>query len=344
MPVSIMHVKFFEDGHFEIELKFDADSNIGDLEAEGELLDLFVAYSKARMTNNAEKELLALAQLTIKGVKLRFGETLIKPELIGLSMGDVNDSSRFQIATFRGKIPSAKTQCHVLGNSMTPIVHLEMKSELADGSFSVPFVEILNDGEDSQIYTGVPSSNFDVCSAYLVEGVIHIIPYGFDHILFILGLYFVCRNKASLLWQVTAFTIAHSITLGFIASGYQTPLWLAPWVEPIIALSIAAVAIENCFFREMKPWRPYVVFLFGLIHGLGFAGVLAEIGIPDSYFWLALLSFNIGVEFGQVFVLAFAALCLWHLREREWYHHRVTIPISVLIGATGLYMLIERVI
>ncbi len=139
---------------------------------------------------------------------------------------------------------------------------------------------------------------------YIPVGVEHIIPMGLDHILFVLGLFFLAARIRPLLWQVSAFTLAHTITLALAALGYvNIP---GSIVEPIIAASIVYVAVENIFSRGLNPWRPAVIFGFGLLHGLGFASVLGEYGIPDSAFVPALLGFNVGVEIGQLAVIAVA--------------------------------------
>ena len=127
---------------------------------------------------------------------------------------------------------------------------------------------------------------------YLWLGYTHILPQGLDHILFVIGLFLLSPRLKTLLLQVTAFTIAHSITLGLSMYGIVS---LPPRVvEPLIALSIAYVAIENLLTRELKPWRVALVFTFGLLHGLGFAGVLRELGLPRAEFLTALLTFNAG--------------------------------------------------
>ena len=114
-------------------------------------------------------------------------------------------------------------------------------------------------------------------------------------------------------------------------------------MEPLIALSIAWIAFENVFTDELKWWRPLVVFGFGLLHGLGFAGVLVELGLPRDQYLTALLSFNVGVELGQLAVILLAAASIGIFRKRSWYRTRVTVPLSLLIGVVGLYWAIERV-
>lgn len=178
---------------------------------------------------------------------------------------------------------------------------------------------------------------------YLVLGFTHIVPHGFDHVLFVLGIYLLSRRWNAVLWQVSAFTLAHSITLGLGMYGLiQAP---ARVVEPLIALSIAYVAIENIFFSELRPWRVALVFGFGLLHGMGFAGVLQELGLPRGEFVTALAAFNIGVEAGQLTVIGTAFLAAgWYCSRQAWYRGRVVIPASLAIACTAIYWTIERVL
>ncbi len=176
---------------------------------------------------------------------------------------------------------------------------------------------------------------------FIQAGIEHIIPKGLDHILFVLGLFFSSLILVSLLWQVTAFTLAHTITLALAALGIvQIP---ADIVEPLIALSIVWVAVENCVLKETNKWRPLIVFGFGLLHGLGFAAVLSEYGLPEGNFISSLLAFNIGVELGQLLVLITAAALVWFIRKKSWYRQRIQIPASLMIALVGIFWFVERV-
>jgi hydrogenase/urease accessory protein HupE len=177
---------------------------------------------------------------------------------------------------------------------------------------------------------------------YVTLGFTHIVPGGLDHVLFVLGIYLLGSCGRSVLWQVSAFTAAHSITLALGIYG----LVAAPSsiVEPLIAISIGYIAIENIFFSELRSWRLALVFGFGLLHGMGFAGALKELGLPRSEFATALLTFNIGVEAGQLAVIGTAFLFIgWHCANRPWYRRRIAIPASTLIACTAVYWTIERV-
>lgn len=179
-----------------------------------------------------------------------------------------------------------------------------------------------------------------VVPKFFMIGFTHILPGGMDHILFILALFFLNRSFGVLLFQMTLFTLAHSLTLGLSLYGVLSVPTAA--VEVAIALSIAFVAIENLFFDRLSRWRPAVVFVFGLVHGLGFAHSFAENGVADGDFLPALFSFNLGIEFGQIAVvgLAYAAVAVWW--KRDCYRRLIARPASMLIAASGLYWAVER--
>ena len=187
----------------------------------------------------------------------------------------------------------------------------------------------------------VESSRAAIFGQYLMLGFTHILPKGLDHILFVLGLFLLSTRAAPLLWQVTAFTVAHSITLAL--SMYGILSLSAAVVEPLIAASIVYVAVENMVTARLHTWRVFVVFAFGLLHGLGFAGVLAEIGLPRNEFVTGLIAFNVGVEGGQLTVIALAALLFGYwFRLRPWYRTRIVLPLSAAIALIGLYWTVER--
>ena len=177
---------------------------------------------------------------------------------------------------------------------------------------------------------------------FIKAGFEHIIPQGLDHILFVLGLFFSTLKLRSLILQVTAFTFAHSITLALAALGF-VKLQLS-LVEPLIFLSIVWVAFENTFFKKTTKWRPLVVFTFGLLHGLGFATLLTQYGLPKDNFISLLLAFNVGVEFGQFAVLLAAFILIRLIYLKTEYKNQLKIPASILIGCTGLFWFIESII
>lgn len=187
-----------------------------------------------------------------------------------------------------------------------------------------------------------PMTRRQVVRQYLGLGFTHILPRGVDHILFVIGLFLLSTRLRPLLLQVTAFTVAHTITLGLTIYGVFS--LSSSIVEPLIALSIAYVAVENLVTSELKPWRVALVFGFGLLHGMGFAGVLAELGLPRSEFLTALLSFNAGVELGQLAVIATAFAVSVAFWRKEWYRRRAVVPASIAIAAIGLVWTVQRVL
>ena len=187
----------------------------------------------------------------------------------------------------------------------------------------------------------------NVAWTYTIIGIEHIV-FGFDHLLFVLALVLLLKGGWLVVQTVTAFTIAHSVTLIGTTLGYMS-LPSQP-VEAVIALSIVFLAVEIVKAKpgerrlsERFPW--IVAFLFGLLHGFGFAGALAEIGLPKDDVPLALLTFNLGVEIGQLVIVAVALVVLWLIRK---YRDQLTQPVKTAtaygIGIIATYWFIERMI
>lgn len=223
-----------------------------------------------------------------------------------------------------------------------------------------PFTGYLSGGETSPAISlagGDAMSASEALLSYIPVGFDHILPQGLDHILFVLGLFFLSTRWGPLLWQVTAFTLAHTVTLALGAAG----IVMIPGsiVEPLIAASIVYVAVENIFIRGLSTWRPLVVFGFGLLHGLGFASVLGDFGLPAGQFVPALIGFNVGVELGQLTVIALAAILIWlsvraanvaasegeeaAVRSYPVMFRAVSVTGSLLIAIIGAWWVVERV-
>ena len=183
---------------------------------------------------------------------------------------------------------------------------------------------------------------WSVGSSYLNAGFLHIVPKGLDHVLFILGVFLITMRLRPLLIQITMFTVAHSLTLSLGVLGYVN---IPPQVvEPLIALSIAYVAFENLASDRLSRLRLPVIFGFGLLHGLGFASVLAEFGLPEGLYFAALFWFNVGVEFAQIglLVAAYLGITVWFSCP-EAYRRYVVLPGSLVIGGVGTYWMAERI-
>jgi hypothetical protein len=176
---------------------------------------------------------------------------------------------------------------------------------------------------------------------YLGLGYKHILPLGFDHILFILSLFLLSPKLKPVLWQATAFTVAHSITLGLAMYHVITPP--SRIIEPVIALSIMYVALENIFSPKLRPSRIGVVFVFGLVHGMGFAGALGNLGLPKDAYLIGLVMFNVGVELGQmtIILIAYFAMAKW-FGNKPYYRSRMVIPLSVVISIVAAYWSVQR--
>lgn len=242
--------------------------------------------------------------------------------------------------------------------SLGPLVVREMVPQGAEG-----YTAFLRGGSMTDPIPrqgGSAEDTLEIAKDYIIAGFDHIIPKGLDHILFVLGLFFFALAWGPLLWQVSAFTVAHTCTLALGTLGIiEIPpdwMWL---VEALIAASICYVAIENIFRPTLGWMRPVVVFCFGLLHGLGFASVLGDFGLPAGQFVVALLSFNVGVELGQLAVILGAFLILVVARTAAEVSHpddedalvrdlpviyrSVSIVGSILIAMVGAWWVYERV-
>lgn len=245
-------------------------------------------------------------------------------------------------AELAGRVPPGAREVTFWASRAFPPVSLSVAWE---GRGEAPRV-VLEPGEESPAIrlagAGGGPGRGETALPYLRLGFRHIVPQGSDHVLFVLGLFLLSPRLRPLVLQVSAFTAAHTLTLALSSLGVVR---LSPAVvEPLIALSIAWVAVENTLGGERRRWRAALVFGFGLLHGLGFAGALGELGLPKGEFLAALLAFNTGVELGQLAVLAAAFLAIGAFRRRPWYRPRVVIPCSLAIAATGLYWTVARLL
>jgi hydrogenase/urease accessory protein HupE len=309
------------------------------------LSPLAARYDTLRAEDPAALE--AALQAAWPGIAARItvlaGETRLDPAIANVSIPEVGDVSlpRDSILTITAALPDDGSPVQIGW----------------DASFGSVVVRQVGGGEDA--YTAIlsggavsealPRDGFategalPVFGRFVVSGFEHIIPKGLDHILFVLGLFFFSLRLSPLLWQVTAFTLAHTMTLAL--ASLQIVSIPASIVEPLIAASIVYVAVENIFGKRDAGWvRVAVVFGFGLLHGLGFASVLSDVGLPEGRFVVALVGFNIGVELGQLAVIAtaFVALAL-PFGKQAWYRTAVAIPASLAIAGVGAWWTVERV-
>jgi HupE / UreJ protein len=347
---AITNVTFDNDGHYTIDLGVNVEAMLSGISP------------KHRNTNespnaNRYNALRALAPQELRsrveefvpqlldGIHVEFDGVRAMPRFVSVDIPPVGDLAvaRESHLILEGDAPSgAKEFRWLYAEAFGPNVLRLKRAE--DTQINAVW---LKDGEASEIYplhgAIVSKTRLEVAWQYLGLGFTHIVPKGLDHILFVLGLFLLSTGLRPLLVQVTSFTVAHSITLGLTMYGVVS---LSPKiVEPLIAASIVYVAVENLFTSKLHAWRPVVVFCFGLLHGMGFAGVLKEIGLPRSEFITGLVTFNVGVEFGQltVITLAFLIVGAWR-RNPDWYRGRIVVPGSLAIAATGLYWTVQRTI
>ena len=348
---AIVTVTFSDDGTWSAALQVNLEALLAGIGPEHE------DTSQAPQANvyNALRELPAeilrsrfneSAPRLLEGIDLRFDDRRVALRVTVVDIPPVGDAGVERLTTIRfvGDIPPGS---EAFTWRYAP-EYGESALRLAMPAGEIVRADWLMAGQTSAPFQLDPKlvpvrTTADVLRDYTVLGFTHILPKGLDHILFVLGIFLLSVHWRPLLYQVTAFTVAHSITLAL--SLYGVISLPASVVEPLIALSIVYVAVENIVVGALKPWRVWVVFGFGLLHGLGFAGVLTELGLPKGEFLPALIAFNVGVELGQLAVIMLALLTvgLW-FRNRPWYRARIVIPASLLIAAVGLYWTVERVL
>ncbi len=241
-------------------------------------------------------------------ITITAGGVSLEPVLESVAVGPLGNVAvtRTSEVRFRVTLPDGAPQVRV---GWTPEFGVLVIRQMG---VDAPYDGYLEAGAMSDPITlagGDQATGWQTFARYIPIGFDHIVPKGLDHILFVLGLFFLSARLRPLLTQVSLFTLAHTITLAAAALGVvSVPSTI---VEPLIAASIVYVAVENIFLKNLSPWRPFVVFGFGLLHGLGFASVLAEFGLPEGTFVPALIGFNLGVEFGQLAIIAVMFVAVW---------------------------------
>ena len=282
----------------------------------------------------------------------------LTPELRSVSVPGIGNPDLPRFSTFRFGAPLPEGTRAVTFGWQAQMGALILRQQGVEEGYTA----FLQDGALSDPITrsGETRTSGEIFTDYVISGFQHIIPLGLDHILFVLGLFFFALHWGPLLWQVTAFTVAHTVTLALATLGIVSipDSWM--WaVEALIAASITYVAVENILRPALGWWRPAVVFGFGLLHGLGFASVLGEFGLPAGQYVVALLSFNLGVELGQLavilgaFLLIVAARAASEIarlddeeamtRDLPVIYRAVSLTGSLLIAIIGAYWTLERV-
>ena len=334
-----------QDGSYFVEMRVDVDAlalgvahNSAPPAAMATALRLMAPFEFDRAIERAE-------QTVLRRVRIRFDGRLVDPAISFPDHQRASDTIDPQptmlgmTARLFGRVPETAETFAFGASAAFNAVDLTIVDESTGQSVK----HLLGPGEDSppyRLYEMPTQDRPGVAGRYVVLGFEHILPKGVDHILFVLGLFLLAARLRPLLWQITAFTVAHTTALALSMNGVASlPSRI---VEPLIAVSITYVAVENLFVRDMKPWRPALVFAFGLLHGMGFAGALRELGLPAGRFVTALVSFNVGVELGQLTVVAAALLTIGWFRNRTWYRPAIVWPLSIAIALVGGYWAIQR--
>ena len=282
-----------------------------------------------------------------QGIDMRAGDARLDPVLseVTTEPGEDEDLPRQTRVVWTAPLPEGDAGVSFAwDDAYGPLILRQIVETPPEGED--PYAAFLNPGQRSEEMPRTGTASLSVGQAivnYIYIGYTHILPKGLDHILFVLGLFFFSVKLRPLVSQITAFTVAHTLTLALATLGIvRVP---ASIVEPLIALSIVYIAVENIFRPTLTRMRIAVVFGFGLLHGLGFASVLGDIGLSTGRFLTSLISFNVGVELGQLSIVlaAYLAIGIW-FGNKPWYRRRIVIPASLLIGFVGLWWTVERLL
>jgi hydrogenase/urease accessory protein HupE len=325
------------DGTYQLDITVDPDALLTKLEVYGgERLS-------GRLTRtDRDRKISALGTVFLRNVIVRFDGTAAAPRFEYLPASAFSDFAEApSLVRLTGAVPPLASTLDFANQMAMGSYALNLR--IRDSQIQTFWLEGASSSGPISITTPPPPATWDqVAWQYLALGYTHILPKGLDHILFVLGIFLLSARWRSVLLQVSTFTIAHSITLGLTMYGVVS--LPARVVEPMIALSIAYVALENLFTSELRSWRVALVFSFGLLHGMGFAGVLKDLGLPRSQFLTALVTFNLGVEAGQLSVIALAFLVVAYWRaNRVTYRRFIVQPASLMMALTGLYWTVERI-
>jgi len=272
------------------------------------------------------------------GIDLQVDGARLDTQLDAVSAGEVGNTELVRPSTFRFSAALPADAAMVQVGWAPEFGALVLRQNGVDA----PYDGFLNAGAltpQIALDGGDAPSGWQSFLRYIPVGFDHILPKGLDHILFVLGLFFLSVRMRPLVMQVSLFTLAHTITLALAALGYvNVP---GNIVEPLIAASIVFIAVENIWAREISRWRPFVIFGFGLLHGMGFASVLAEFGLPDQTFVPALIGFNVGVEIGQLAVIAVMFLCVAVALRVDRGENVVRPGLILYAGLIGLAVLLS---
>lgn len=299
-----------------------------------------IGLTHAALAHEVRPALLTMTQTDENNYDVSFKQPQVQGRFLNLSINTNCELTKVETRTSAAALLEKSTM-----NCKEPLSHIKidgLERTLIDAMITI---DRLNGSQDSYLVNGrepsIDTTRGESTPIYFVLGVEHLF-FGIDHVLFVLLLMYFVTGFTNLVKVITGFTVAHSITLGLsafdIVSVAQSP------VEALIALSIVMLAYEavgarNSLLHKL-PWL--IAFIFGLLHGLGFAGALAEIGLPESTAVLALFLFNVGIEVGQIVIISIALSLITVTKKLVTIpSNAVTIPIY-LIGGISTYWFIDR--
>jgi hypothetical protein len=323
-------------GAYQVDVSVDPDALLTTLEPSAGI-ERTVRYGR----NDRDRRIRELADIFLSCTHVLFDGQPVAPAFEYRPAPPFDDLAQTpSVVRLRGQIPAgARTFSFNYGLALGTYA---LNVRIGEGAVRTQW--IVGAASSEPVPLGAPApppGRLEVGLQYFVLGFTHILPNGFDHVLFVIGIFLLTVRWRSILAQVSTFTVAHSITLALTMFGLVS--LPAKVVEPMIALSIAYVAIENVLVSDVKPWRLALVLSFGLVHGMGFAGVLREVGLPRPSFLTALVTFNLGVEAGQLAVIAIAAAVSTHWqRDAASYRRFVVQPASIAIAFVGLFWTAQR--
>ncbi|SHH17402.1 HupE/UreJ family protein [Marivita hallyeonensis] len=309
------------------EVSLDGITNTDELDASDDV-DRLRALEPEALQAELQPKMPAFAE----SLDVTSGDTAVALQVTDVTVDEVGNTElpRDTVISLTGAIPSGAQSLSLTWPAAYGALVLRQQG------VEEPYTGYLEGGQSSgeiALGGGDEASGWQTFATYIPVGFDHILPKGLDHILFVLGLFFLSTRFTPLLWQVTSFTLAHTVTLAMAVLGIVSVP--GSIVEPLIAASIVYVAVENIVSDKLHRWRPFVIFGFGLLHGLGFASVLGEFGLPDGQVVPALIGFNIGVELGQLTVIAIAFILVWYALRVDRGEADVR-PAQVLYGVLAV--------
>ena len=350
---AIIDVGITEDApdHLTIKLTFSGEAFLADVDlsaitntddsSNSERYDALRALPPSGLANQLSLSFMALTEKFI----VKSAGRPLSLELVEINVLEEEDRdlARDTIFELKSNLPGKGKEITI---HWQPMMGALLIRQMGTGS-NLGYSDYLSNGGTSKAFLLSEIQPVDITSTikkYVYSGIIHIVPGGLDHILFVVGLLAYGLSARGLILQISLFTVAHTLTLAAASLG-----WInlsGSVVEPLIALSIVWIGIENVIRKSgrLAVSRSVIVFTFGLLHGLGFASVLSDFGLPQNSFIISLLSFNVGVEIGQLLIVVpiffiFKALKLTKTQFRRVFQ----IPVSLIISAVGTFWFIERI-